>query len=80
LKLTTREKRGMGTLVAANTKMSKNWTGFLRVDDNKTELFHFLADFMTTVNNPDTLIFVTYHNHKFIKHHFKRNSSETLPT
>jgi len=49
----------MGTLVAANTKMSKNWTGFLRVDDNKTELFHFLSDFMTTVNNPDTLIFVT---------------------
>lgn len=46
LKLTTREHRGRGirTKVSNNTKMPTNWQEFLRVDDNKSELFHFLAD------------------------------------
>lgn len=46
LKLTTREHRGRGirTKVSSNTKMPTNWQEFLRVDDNKSELFHFLAD------------------------------------
>jgi len=57
LKSTITEKRGIW--VAANTKIHKNWTEVLQVDDNKTELFHFLVDVMTTVNNADKLIFVT---------------------
>jgi hypothetical protein len=46
LKQMTREKRGTGTktLVGANTRMPTNWQEFLRVDENKTALFHFLAD------------------------------------
>lgn len=65
LKSGTREKRGIGTRtrVTANTKIPKNWTEFLRVDDNKTELFHYLADVLTTLNIPDKLIFVTYDDH-----------------
>ena len=46
VKTLTREKRGIGsrTRVTGGTKIPSNWQEFLRVDDNKTELFHFLAD------------------------------------
>ena len=46
LKLLTREKRGVGTRthVVGHTKIPMNWQEFLRVDGNKTELFHFLAE------------------------------------
>jgi hypothetical protein len=45
LKASTRQKRGKGTRkrVAASTAMPKNWKDFLRVDQNKTELFTFLS-------------------------------------
>ncbi len=45
LKHTTREKRGTGIRrrVLGTTRIPKNWQGFLRVDDNKTELFQFLS-------------------------------------
>ena len=45
LKASTRQKRGKGTRkrVAASTVMPKNWKDFLRVDENKTELFAFLS-------------------------------------
>ena len=45
LKASTRQKRGKGTRkrVAASTVMPKNWTDFLRIDENKTELFAFLS-------------------------------------
>ncbi len=45
LKASTREKRGKGTRkrVGPSTKMPKNWSDFLRVDENKTELFAFLS-------------------------------------
>ena len=29
--------------MAASTVMPKNWTDFLRIDENKTELFAFLS-------------------------------------
>jgi len=46
LKAGCREKRGTGlrTRVLANTKLPSNWHQFLLVDENKQELFHFLAD------------------------------------
>jgi len=49
LKLATREKRGHGIRrrVAANLSVPKNWQDFLRVDENKTELFSFLAETLT---------------------------------
>ncbi len=45
LKASTRQKRGKGTRkrVAASTVMPKNWTDFLLIDENKTELFAFLS-------------------------------------
>lgn len=45
LKSQTRQKQEMGTRtrVDGKNKIPTNWTGFLRVDDNTTELFHFLA-------------------------------------
>jgi len=46
VKTLTREKRGIGSRakVTAGSKVPSNWHEFLRVDDNKRELFHFLAD------------------------------------
>ena len=45
LKSQTREKRGSGVRlsVRASTPISKNWRQFLRVDENKEELFCLLA-------------------------------------
>jgi hypothetical protein len=48
LKSTTREKRGKGTRrkVTPGGTLPTNWSQFLRVDDNKTELFHFLSKYI----------------------------------
>ena len=45
LKAATREKRGSGTRrrVTSSSQIPKNWKSFLRMNENKTELFHFLA-------------------------------------
>lgn len=45
LKASTREKRGKGTRkrVLSSAPVPRNWRDFLRVDDNKKELFHFLS-------------------------------------
>ena len=45
LKGTTRQKRGKGIRrrVSLFTTIPKSWKDFLRVDDNKIELFKFLA-------------------------------------
>ena len=49
LKETTRQKRGkgVGRRVSPSTAIPKSWKDSLRVDDNKTELFKFLAHFVT---------------------------------
>ena len=46
LKASAREKRGSGARgrVALDVKIPPNWKSFLRVNDNKTELFRLLAD------------------------------------
>ena len=45
LKGSTRAKRGQGVRrrVVAAAAIPGNWSNFLRVDDNKTELFRFLS-------------------------------------
>ena len=50
LKSACREKRGTGTRtrMLASTKIPSNWHEFLRVTENKVELFHFLADVCVT--------------------------------
>ena len=44
-KNTSREKRGCGTWrrVSSSTRIPGKWTGFLRNNENKQELFRFLA-------------------------------------
>ena len=46
LKVLTREKRGVGTRthVVGHAKIRTNWQEFLPVDENESELFHFLAE------------------------------------
>ena len=46
LKAGTREKRGEGTRrrVLPSTAIPNDWHSFLRVDENKVELFHFLSE------------------------------------
>ena len=45
LKAATRKKRGKGTRrrVQPDTETPGNWQAFLRIDDNKKELFAFLT-------------------------------------
>ena len=46
LKSSTWKKRGKGRRrhVASSTMIPKNWRDFLRVDENKRELFHFQSE------------------------------------
>ena len=52
LKVTTRGKRGTGVRqrVAADNKLPRNWQEFLRVDQNKQELFKYLAECVTSID------------------------------
>ena len=49
LKGTTRQKgrKGVRRCVSSSIAIPKSWKDFLRVDDNKTELFKFLAQHVT---------------------------------
>ena len=51
LKATTRGNRGTGVQrqVASNNQLPRNWKEFLRTDENKRELFKFLADCIASV-------------------------------
>jgi len=50
LKAATRAKRGIGIRrkVTTTGELPRNWADFLRNDDNKTELFHFLSAHIVT--------------------------------
>ncbi len=58
LKSETRSKRGKGVRrrVAGSNKMPKNWQSFLRDDNNKTELFHFLADKIAEIHSMNVVV------------------------
>ena len=60
LKASCREKRGTGTRVhvTPTAKLPSNWQSFLRVDENKHELFNFLAD-CTSLHVLDKLVVMT---------------------
>ncbi len=61
LKASTRGKHGKGIrrLVQADSAIQGNWESFLRIDDNKTELFTFLAEQLSTFNATDDRIVVS---------------------
>lgn len=54
LKADVRRKRGAGIRrrVTPSTKIPNNWAGFLRVDENKEELFVYLAEMMRNTTIP----------------------------
>lgn len=63
LKASARSKRGKGVRrrVEASAKIPSNWEAFLRIDDNKTELFHYLSHRVADVlNGGDQIIITTY--------------------
>ena len=59
--LKTREKRGKGVRrrVLPTTVIPKNWKDFLRVDENKKELFLFLSHQVTRSTEEGKVIFAT---------------------
>ena len=61
LKAETRRERGAGIRrrVTATTKIPGNWASFFRVDENKEELFMFLAEKMRTANVPQDKLLIT---------------------
>ena len=61
LKSETRESRGSGSrvMVTATTPICKNWRMFLRVDENKDELFHFLASDLQKCHGTKKLVIAT---------------------
>ncbi|KAJ7376841.1 hypothetical protein OS493_031989 [Desmophyllum pertusum] len=64
LKTGTREKRGSGARrrVALSVKIPTNWKSFLRVDDNKTELFGLLAQEVGNIDAAGKEVYSTYGN------------------
>ena len=58
LKAETRSKRGRGVRrrVTAAGKLPSKWQNFLRDNDNKAELFNFLADKIACVATPNVVI------------------------
>ena len=61
LKRTTRQKRGKGVRrrVSPSATIPKSWKDFLRVDDNKTELFKFLAQHVTGLAVNGKVVYAT---------------------
>eukprot|EP00112_Aurelia_sp_Birch-Aquarium-sp1_P020427 Seg5269.1 transcript_id=Seg5269.1/GoldUCD/mRNA.D3Y31 product="hypothetical protein" protein_id=Seg5269.1/GoldUCD/D3Y31 len=61
LKSDTREKRGTGTRISvkASTPICNNWRQFLRVDENKEELFSLLAKQLEDSNVAGKIIVAT---------------------
>ena len=62
LKGTSIQKRGKGVRrrVSLSTTILKSWKDFLRVDDNKTELFKFLAQLVTCLTvDEDKVLYAT---------------------
>ena len=64
LKTGTREKRGSGARrrVAPTVKIPPNWKSFLRIDDNKTELFGLLAQEVRSIEAAGKDVYSTYGN------------------
>eukprot|EP00745_Piridium_sociabile_P014857 TRINITY_DN21914_c0_g2_i3.p1 TRINITY_DN21914_c0_g2~~TRINITY_DN21914_c0_g2_i3.p1 ORF type:complete len:617 (-),score=120.53 TRINITY_DN21914_c0_g2_i3:145-1995(-) len=58
LKNSTRESRGKGRRrrVGSETTIPTNWSSFLRVDANKTELFNFLAYQVVTIESGKQIV------------------------
>ena len=58
LKASTRSKRGKGIRrhVEGNKQVPSNWQEFLRIDENKSELFHLISDRIVDEEFPGQVI------------------------
>ena len=58
LKAATRSKRGKGirSHVEGNKQIPSNWQEFLRIDENKSELFHLISDRIVDEEFPGQVI------------------------
>jgi len=76
LKTATREKCGTGirTLVTAATTNPKNWQAFELRADNKTDLFHVLADLVCNTSAICEHVLVTYDEHGHCKTDINKHS------
>ena len=63
LKDSARSKRGKGIRrrVRADTRIPGDWTVFLRIDENKEELFFYLAEQLTTIGTDHGEVVSTKH-------------------
>lgn len=61
LKSSTRQKRGSGSriIVKGSTPAPKNWQSFLRVDENKKELYNYLSDCISSQFTPGKELYCT---------------------
>ena len=64
IKEQTRESRGEGTRrrVSGDTVIPANWSGFLRNNSNKEELFAFLSEKLSALNVDDKQLYATKQN------------------
>ena len=64
LKSCTRDRRGSGARprVALSVKIPPNWKSFLRVNENKTELFRLLAEEVIAIHAQGKEVYSTYGN------------------
>ena len=80
LKFTVRKKRTTGTQrrVQADNKITNNWQEFLRLDENKSELFHYLSqESITVVCSKDQNI-VSTHDETVLNTSPRRQDISTL--
>ena len=80
LKDVTRQKRGKGIQrrVASTTHLPKNWRDFLRVNENKTELFNFLSQQIASVTTDEgKVIYAT--NGKIVLSTYDADVTELSP-
>eukprot|EP00112_Aurelia_sp_Birch-Aquarium-sp1_P001921 Seg1210.6 transcript_id=Seg1210.6/GoldUCD/mRNA.D3Y31 product="hypothetical protein" protein_id=Seg1210.6/GoldUCD/D3Y31 len=80
LKSETREMRGSGSrvLVTAATPICKNWRLFLRVNENKDELFQLLASDLEKCTSTENLIVATTNDNVRCNRHF--NTQNLAPS
>ena len=81
LKKGTREKRGSGVRrkVRPDVKVPSNWKSFLRVDENKKDLFQFLARHLTETNASGKLVCNTYNDSVMMSPYQIENASDLHP-
>ena len=67
-KAETRSKRGKGVrrCVEPSSLIPRNWQEFLRVDDNKIELFSFLATTMVAIQTENNQQIITTHRRNIL--------------